>query len=159
MSNIKISEDGLARKMGRMCCGGRCMTVKKNEEVFDSMFIEQSNFKDYDCMINWFFLHIEEDRDTIYHHQTCMARFPDAPKPNLDPMKVGKSINKFTDNIGPIATISESDLYLQWLDNKLSSNSDLTMKCPNTHCGCGICIPKAQNSENFNFIKQKFINV
>jgi hypothetical protein len=73
-AELAVSEDGKARKMGRMCCGGRCMTVGSEGKQKDTMFIEQSNFKGWNCMVNWFFLHIEEDKDVAYHHQTCMAK-------------------------------------------------------------------------------------
>jgi hypothetical protein len=125
-----IVTDGHARKMGRMCCGGRCMTVKQDGEVKDAMFIEQSNFEGYNCMVNWFFLHIEQDRDAVYHHQTCMGKLEGSPEANIDPAKFGDIIKKFGPNKGPI-----------------------------THCGCGICIAKAKDDDDFKEIASKYIEV
>jgi organic radical activating enzyme len=152
-----IVVDGLARKMGRMCCGGRCMTVKQNNEIKDAAFIEQSNFKGYHCMINWFFLHIEEDKNAVYHHQTCMAKLPGTPDTNLDLIKFTKT--KFTDEVGPITSLTESDNYLKWLKTQFANGKTPTMICPNTHCGCGICITKANNEQDFREIANKFIKL
>jgi hypothetical protein len=150
-------KDGLARKMGRMCCGGRCMTVKADGEVKTAAFIEQSNFKGYHCMVNWFFLHIEEDKNAVYHHQTCMAKLPNTPSVNIDMIKFTKT--KFTDEVGPITSLSESDRYLEWLKQQFENNRTPTVICPNTHCGCGICVTKANNEENFRVIADKFIKL
>jgi len=155
----KNAEDGHVNKMGRMCCGGRCMTVKTSDtkEITDAMFIEQSNFKDYNCMINWFFLHIEEDRDAVYQHQTCMAKLDGTPNTNLDNSLFGDIIHKFNDKKGPFTTISQGDKYLDWLEAKFEAGETPTMVCPNTHCGCGICIAKAKYDHDFVEIKERFV--
>tara|TARA_B110000503_G_scaffold11000_1_gene14936 strand:+ start:175 stop:1659 length:1485 start_codon:yes stop_codon:yes gene_type:complete len=159
-SNIEIksdAEDGHVNKLGRMCCGGRCMTVKQDGKVTDAMFINQTNFQGFSCMVNWFFLHIEEDRDAVYHHQTCMARFSDAPKPELDKSKFGDIVNKFHDTKGPICTLSNYEPYLEWLETKFSSGSTPTITCPNTYCGCGICVVKAKDKSDFVSIANKYV--
>jgi hypothetical protein len=153
----KDVKDGMARKMGRMCCGGRCMTVKQDGDIKNAAFIEQSNFKGYHCMINWFFLHIEEDKNAVYHHQTCMAKLPNTPAVDIDMIKFTKT--KFTDEIGPITSLTESDRYLEWLETQFEDGRTPTMICPNTHCGCGICITKADNELDFKEIANKFINL
>lgn len=150
-------KDGMAAKMGRMCCGGRCMTVKQNNEVKDAEFINQTNFQGWNCMINWFFLHIEEDKNAVYHHQTCMAKLPGQPEVNLDLTKFTKT--KYDDVKGPITTLTESDKYLEWLEDEFAKGRTPTMKCPNTHCGCGICIAKAKNDDDFLDISSKYIKI
>jgi organic radical activating enzyme len=149
--------DGLARKMGRMCCGGRCMTVKDNGEIKNAAFIEQSNFKGYNCMVNWFFLHIEEDKNAVYHHQTCMAKLPNTPEVDIDMIKFTKA--KFTNEVGPITSLTESDRYLEWLEKQFENGRTPTIICPNTHCGCGICVTKASNELDFREIANKFIKL
>lgn len=161
---IKIDDDkndGHIQKMGRMCCGGRCMTIKDSEtgNVTDAAFIQQNNFKGWQCMINYFFLHIEEDKDAIYHHQTCMAKLDGTPEVKLDPSKFGNFYNDFTEQTGPICSISESDKYLEWLEEKIYNGEDLIITCPNTHCGCGICIAKAKNTDDFKNIASNYINI
>lgn len=150
-------DDGHVNKLGRMCCGGRCMTVKKGNQITDAMFIDQTNFKGYNCMINWFFLHIEEDRDAVYHHQTCMARFPGAPEPELDEKLFGDIMHKFTPEKGPICTLSKSDEYLSWLKKRMSEPEPPSIVCPNTHCGCGVCVVKAKTMDDFEIIKSHYV--
>jgi len=156
-SEIKaVSDDGLARKMGRMCCGGRCMTVGATGKQTDTMFIEQSNFEGWNCMVNWFFLHIEEDKDVVYHHQTCMAKTEDTPEVKIGPML--KHVKSFTKNRGPICNLSTSDEYLLWLEEKVrTEGKPPTMLCPNSHCDCGICVVKAKDESKFNELISKYI--
>jgi len=143
MSEVKPVEikstapDGLARKMGRMCCGGRCMTIKQDGEVKDAMFIEQSNFEGYNCMVNWFFLHIEQDRDAVYHHQTC--------KVNLN------------SEVGPIGKASEFNTINTNLHNMITTKSLPIITCPKTWCGCGLCAPKAKDETVFTEIYKSHV--
>ena len=154
-----LDNTGHARNMGRMCCGGRCMTIKKpGENVRDTMFIEQSNFEGYNCMINWFFLHIEEDKDAIYHHQTCMGRLKGSPISAISTEMISEYGHMFNQKRGPISSISLSHRYLDWLKEEFKSGRTPTMVCPNTHCGCGICIPKAKDEKVFRNIANRYID-
>ena len=150
-------KDGLARKMGRMCCGKRTMTAKIDGEIKNAAFIEQSNFKGYNCMINWFFLHIEEDKNAVYHHQTCMAKLPNSPAVDIDMVKFTKT--NFTNEVGPITSLDKTDEYLEWLETQFENDRTPTVICPNTYCGCGICVTKANNEEDFRVIADKFIKL
>jgi len=153
---LKPSKDGDVRKMGRMCCGGRSMCVSDGKETKDTMFIEQSNFKGWGCMVNWFFLHIEEDKDVAYHHQTCMAKTTDTPKVEIGPLL--SHVNSFSDSRGPICNLSKSDDYITWLEEKVrKEGKPPTMICPNDHCGCGVCVPKAESKDKFKEIVSKHI--
>ena len=154
-AEIKKSEDGDVRKMGRMCCGGRCMTTGKSGSEEDTMFIEQSDFKGWGCMVNWFFLHIEEDKDVAYHHQTCMAKTADTPEVEIGPLL---QHTKFRENKGPICNLSKGEEYLAWLEEKVHKEGrPPTMICPNGHCGCGICVAKARTKEDFSKLVDKYI--
>jgi len=158
-TELRKAIDGDVRKIGRPCCGGRCMTVKRNTEATenDSMFIDQSNFEGWHCMVNWFFLHIEEDKDVAYHHQTCMAKTSDTPEVAIGPLL--QHVTTFTPNRGPICNLSRSALYLAWLEEKVHKEGrPPTMVCPNKHCGCGICVPKAKSSVDFDMLTRKYIN-
>ncbi len=157
-TELKKSDDGDVRKIGRMCCGGRCMTTKAVDSTkeTDTMFIQQSNFKGWNCMVNWFFLHIEEDKDVAYHHQTCMAKTSDTPEVHIGPLL--EHVTTFNANRGPICNLSRSDEYLAWLEDKVfREGRPPTMICPNTHCGCGICVAKARTNEDFERLKAKYV--
>ena len=150
-SEVKAPQD-----MGRMCCGGRCMKVKDKGETRDTMFIPQTNFEGWKCLINWFFLHIEEDKDAIYHHQTCMARFPEYENA---PNQVKFTQYNFPPERGPICSISNCDDYLNWLENRMMTKTLPVITCPNTFCGCGICVPKSNNQADFDEILKKYTTI
>jgi MoaA/NifB/PqqE/SkfB family radical SAM enzyme len=114
-------------EMGRSCCGGRCLIGKSNGEWQDVSHVK-NHFKDWHCMINWFFMHIEQHTGNIFHHQTCQATF---------------------DGKGPIGNLNDSNEILKKLKDTLSQNTVPSIVCPNQRCGCGMCIPKAKYSEDF----------
>ena len=124
--NVKAES---ARKLGRMCCGGRtlCTRDKQSGDWSDIKFANSTEFKDWKCMVNWFFLHIEQGRDLVLHHQTCQARFDGTT--------------------GPIGKLSESDKILEELDAKMAGGKMPVITCPNKICGCGMCVPKAQTPD------------
>ncbi len=121
--NVKAES---ARKLGRMCCGGRTLCTKdRNTNKWDNIkFANSTEFKGWKCMVNWFFLHIEQGRDTVLHHQTCQARFDGTT--------------------GPIGKLSESDKILEELDARMAGGKMPVITCPNNLCGCGMCVPKAE---------------
>ena len=104
-----------------------CTSMEGKEEK-EVRFIGDTRFKDWNCMINWFFLHIEQGNDSVLHHQTCKMRFDGTT--------------------GPIGTLSESDKILEDLEKRLSSGVMPMIKCANKLCGCGMCIAKAKNPED-----------
>ena len=76
-------------------------------------------------MINWNWLHIEQEYDNILHHHTCRANFG------------GER--------GPIGKISESEKILERLKRQLATGTMPVITCPNKICGCGLCVPKAKH--------------
>lgn len=127
----------VGRSMGRGCCGGRTMCGKKEGEWSKFKFAESTNFKDWYCMVNWFFLHIEQEKDLVYHHQTCRT-----------------SLNSVEE---PIGTLSNYEAILDGLEQKMFVDRKLEMiKCPHSLCGCGMCAPKADNAEDAQKIFAKY---
>jgi len=122
---IKDPKSKIARKMGRMCCGKIDMNVKEDGEWSTVKFLENTEFTGWHCLVNWYFLHIEQGNDIVYHHQTCRT--------NMD------------SEIGPIGTLSEKG---KILDRLRSMKTPPIITCPNPHCGCGICVPKAKTKED-----------
>ena len=74
-------------------------------------------------MVNWNFLYVNSELDLIYTHQTCMV--------NLD------------GQVGPLGKATEFDKINADLQKKLRSGKMPVIRCPKTHCGCGLCAPKA----------------
>lgn len=125
----------LGTDMGRGCCGGRCLTGKVNGE-WQPIDIINTKFKDWNCMVDWFFLHIDQHTGLVYHHQTCQALH-----------------NK---KKGALGMLHESGIMLRELEDRMKTPSAIT--CPNQRCGCGMCIPKAKEFSDFDTL-WKYVSV
>jgi hypothetical protein len=119
----------LGLKIGRPCCGSRTMCLSKDGEDRKSKFVDFREFKGWHCSVNWFFMHIEQQTDSVFHHQTCQAQFGQTR--------------------GPIGKLSEGDKILSELKQYLESGTMPTIICPKHTCGCGLCAPKASTKENY----------
>lgn len=114
-------------QLGRSCCGGRCIKGLSNNEWKTVTHIE-TNFKDWFCSVNKFFLHIDQHTGEVFHHQTCQA------------IHGGKR--------GAIGNLKDTNAIIQYaLDHK-----DKVIVCPNDRCGCGMCVPKAKDWSIFKSI-------
>jgi MoaA/NifB/PqqE/SkfB family radical SAM enzyme len=114
--------------LGRPCCGGRTFGVCGDQGTENVSFVNERNFKDWSCSVNWYFLHIEQQTGLVYHHQTCQA--------TLD----GKR--------GSIGSLDESQKIVDDLRLKLETKSMPIVVCPNKLCGCGLCTPKSKNRQD-----------
>jgi len=121
----KEEKKTVGQKMGRPCCGGRNMDLLTDDEWSVGTFVENNNFQGWSCMINWYFLYIHQEIDKIWHHQTCQV--------NLE----GK--------VGPISTVRGFSEYCDELEEKMNTGNIPYIRCPKTHCGCGLCVPKAKH--------------
>jgi hypothetical protein len=122
----------LALKIGRPCCGSRTMCLSNSYEPDSerkSKFVDFREFKGWHCSVNWFFMHIEQQTDSVFHHQTCQAQFGGTR--------------------GPIGKLSEGDKILAELKARLESETMPTIICPKHTCGCGLCAPKSSNKESY----------
>jgi MoaA/NifB/PqqE/SkfB family radical SAM enzyme len=115
-------------KLGRACCGGRCLQGKV-DDVWQPIKLINTEFKGWQCMVDWFFLHIDQATELVYHHQTCQATH------------TGR---------GPIGSLKESSMLLEDLKNRMKTPNAIV--CPNNRCGCGMCIPKAKEKSDFTVI-------
>jgi len=113
--------------IGRACCGGRC-TQGLVEGNWQDVKLVNNWFKDWYCTVNWYFLHIEQNTGNVFHHQTCQATH------------TGR---------GPIGNLSNKDLILENTRKLLSQETITPIICPNQRCGCGMCVPKAKEFDNF----------
>jgi hypothetical protein len=112
-------------ELGRNCCGGRCMEGKVNN-VWQSVNLIDTNFKDWYCSVNKYFLHIDNETELVYHHQTCQA--------------------KFEKGRGSIGSLQDTESIYSYVE----LNKNNTIICPNSRCGCGMCVPKAQDKNEYD---------
>lgn len=133
-STAKTAKAKIGTDLGRGCCGGRCLTGKVDGE-WKVVDIVNTKFKHWSCMIDWFFLHIDQHTGLVYHHQTCQALHD----------------NKR----GALGSISDADTMIIALEHRMKNPNPIV--CPNQRCGCGMCIPKAQQPEDFDLIWQSII--
>jgi MoaA/NifB/PqqE/SkfB family radical SAM enzyme len=112
--------------IGRACCGGRC-TQGKVEGKWQEVKLIDTQFKDWYCTVNWYFLHVEQHTGNVFHHQTCQATF---------------------NGRGPIGNLNNTAAILNDV-KELLSNPIKPIVCPNKRCGCGMCVPKAKELSDF----------
>jgi MoaA/NifB/PqqE/SkfB family radical SAM enzyme len=120
--------------IGRTCCGRRCTEGKVDGE-WQAVKLVDTHFKGWSCMVDHYFLHIDQEIDTVYHHQTCQALH-------------GKKR-------GAIGKISDADTLIAELAARLKTGE--TIICPNDRCGCGMCIPKAEDPAELATIKASLL--
>tara|TARA_B100001123_G_scaffold37740_2_gene39052 strand:+ start:3739 stop:4995 length:1257 start_codon:yes stop_codon:yes gene_type:complete len=138
-AKVEPKKDEGRKSLGRPCCGQRTFYTltddhyNNNNKELDtdkwnpSVFACSTEYKDWSCLINWNWLHIEQEYDNILHHQTCRANFG------------GKR--------GPIGKISESEKVLLRLEKQLATGKMPVITCPNKICGCGLCVQKSKHND------------
>jgi MoaA/NifB/PqqE/SkfB family radical SAM enzyme len=123
-------------QLGRGCCGGRCLTAKV-DDTWQEVKLIDTNFKDWYCMVDWYFLHIDQHTGSVYHHQTCQALH-----------------NK---QKGELGNIQDHESILKNLRIRMENPSPIV--CPNNRCGCGMCVPKAQDKQEFTIMWNNILKV
>ena len=116
---------------GRHCCNKVDLNceLKSSNERETIQYLGDTHFKDWYCGVNWFFLHLESQTDSIFHHQTCQAQYGQGR--------------------GPIGKISEWEKLVDQVRGYVDTGSMPTIKCPNRKCGCGLCATKSSSFVKF----------
>ena len=135
----KLESKNQGYKVGRPCCGSREMCLSNQGQTRNATFVDMREFKGWQCSVNWFFLHLEQQTDSVFHHQTCQARF-DGTR-------------------GPIGKISEGKTIIANLRQQLSEKTMPTIVCPKHTCGCGMCAPKSLHEKNYKEVVSNHIDV
>ena len=104
-----------------------------------STFVEFREFKGWKCSVNWFFLHLEQQTDQVFHHQTCQA--------------------KFNGTRGAIGKISEGKKLVDDLRKQMQSGTMPTIVCPKQTCGCGLCAPKSMQTDKLLAVLDNHIDI
>jgi MoaA/NifB/PqqE/SkfB family radical SAM enzyme len=137
--DIKTTDTSeLGMKIGRPCCGSRTMCVSGAGESKNTKFVTSREFKGWSCSVNWFFMHIEQQTDSVFHHQTCQARFDQTR--------------------GPIGKLSQGSLILEELKTNLKNKTLPTIICTRKTCGCGICAPKSATADRYKNVVSRHID-
>jgi MoaA/NifB/PqqE/SkfB family radical SAM enzyme len=131
----KATDESEGSSLGRSCCGGRCLQGKV-ENKWQEIKLVNTDFKDWHCMVDWYFLHIDQHTGNIYHHQTCQA------------LHNGQR--------GPVGKIADAELLLNDLKTRLLNPQPII--CPNQRCGCGMCVPKAKTQEDYKILFAKSVS-
>ena len=132
------------KSKGRMCCGGRdfCLTTSDESKGKLATYVDNTNFYGYRCLVNHYFLYINQETRDIYHHQTCMV--------NLE------------NDVAPIGNLDNSDAIIERLTKYETEKSWPVISCPKTFCGCGMCIDKIDpehdiKEHNFGITKVELV--
>ena len=125
-------------QVGRACCGGTCLEGKV-EGTWQPIKLVNTEFKDWHCMVDWYFLYIAQHKNEVYHHQSCKALH-------------GKKI-------GPIGTLDDTDKIIEDLTMRFSQPTIEHIVCPKTRCACGMCAPKAESLEDFKYIQNSLLKL
>lgn len=126
----EIVEAKLGNKLGRECCGRRCLVGKVDNE-WQPVKLVNTEFENWYCMVDWYFLCIDQEKKEIFHHQTCQALR-------------GKKR-------GTLGSLDDKDKLLAELEERLSNPVEPII-CPMPRCGCGMCVPKARDLDDFKKI-------
>ena len=135
----KAAEKKSGWTIGRPCCGSREMCLSSKGAERKGTFVDFRNFKGWHCSVNWFFLHLEQQTDSVFHHQTCQAKFDQAR--------------------GSIGKISEGKKIIADLKEKLTSGTMPSVVCPKHTCGCGLCAPKSVHLENYKTTLERHVDM
>lgn len=129
--NNKAKANELGAKLGRPCCSGIELDIFDTEWK-QTKFIPINNFYNWHCTVNWDFLYINSELDSVWHHQTCQV--------NLD------------NTTNPIGNASDFQSINKNLKKIFDSGKMPIIRCPRTWCGCGLCAPKAKDEDIMNKI-------
>jgi len=145
---------GLAKaNLGRYCCGklDMCSFGKETKKWETTKLINHTKFQTWHCLINFYFLYIDQEADQVWHHQTCKANWDPKREFFRDPNKSGKDIQS------PIGKISDYKQILKDLDERTKGGFTPMIQCPRTSCGCGVCVPKARDAKVADFLFKKHV--
>jgi MoaA/NifB/PqqE/SkfB family radical SAM enzyme len=119
-------------QLGRKCCGNIPLQGKV-DGTWQPITLIDTHFENWHCMVDWFFLYIDQETKNVYHHQTCKAFY-----------------SKTT---GPIGNLDQADKMIDDLKSRLFSDNNDHIICPNQRCGCGMCVPKAKDLDDFKVLQ------
>lgn len=122
----KKGEGETKKDLGRPCCGNRVFKVQDENDWTETKFLDNTNFNGWNCLVNWYFIYINQELDLVWTHQTCGV--------NLE------------GDVAPLGKWSEFNKVVDELEEHILENQSIPMiRCPKIFCGCGMCITKAKD--------------
>lgn len=119
---------------GRACCGGRSLCI--DSDYKSRNFFVSNKFPDWYCSVNHFFLFVKQVNGEIFVNKDCKMNFEGS--------------------VGPIGNLAQAQDLLQKTKTQLSTKTMPIIQCKKSSCWCGLCAPKAKNSEQFQKIMEKY---
>ena len=118
----------------RACCGGRQLCTDQNYK--ERHHYTSTQFPDWYCSVNHFFLHIKQVTGEIFVNKDCRMNFEG--------------------QVGPIGHLGNTELMLSKLKMQLDNDTLPVIQCKKSHCMCGLCAPKAKDLETYYTIMKKY---
>lgn len=153
---ISIAKEKTSSEVkSRSCCSARTLAFAteenlekiqdpkelNNREHWDPvMFLSDRNFKGWYCLVNYYWMEIEQDAGEFYHHQTCKARYNSHGYTDDDDIQRKK-------RRGPASSLSRIDEFLQDFKRSMDLGVAPVIQCPKERCACGICTPKSKDKQ------------
>lgn len=136
LNEVKSATVGMGN-VGRSCCGGRKLC--SNQDLKHPVaFMPATDFRDWYCSVNWYFLYIKQVTGDVYTNKDCRMNFS------------GK--------VGPLGNIANATNILNDLKKIVDKQEIPVIQCVKDRCICGYCAPKAQSSKDFEDIMQKHVD-
>lgn len=110
------------RSLGRECCGSKDLCIDGDTKN-TTKYITNTSFTDWYCTVNWYFLLVKQENESIYTHKDCKVTFDRS--------------------VGPIASLEQADELIDWTRKNIENDSMPMIQCPVQICSCGLCAPKS----------------
>ncbi len=123
--------------VGRSCCGGRKLCTNQELKT-PQAFVSHTDFADWYCSVNWYFLFVKQHNGEVYVNKDCRM--------------------KFDGTVGPIGNIGDYQKILKEQEKMLDQETVPVIQCKKTRCICGYCAPKAQEFTDFENIMKKHVD-
>jgi hypothetical protein len=124
-------------EQGRMCCGGRLLSVNNNLRSRET-FVPRQGFEGWQCSVNWFFLFVRQFDGAVYTNKDCKT--------------------STTGAIEPLGNLSNATAIIDTLKQQFENGMPI-INCVKPICRCGFCAPKAETKEEFLELINRTTNI
>jgi len=115
---------------GRSCCGGRSLCENQNRR--EPQKFVSNKFPGWYCSVNHFFLYVKQVNGEVYVNKDCKMNY--------------------NGTVGPIGNLNNIAPILA----QARDPDKPVIRCAKERCLCGLCAPKAENSDTYQTIMRKY---